>query len=208
MRVEIDGQWEAKDFVDFYESVHTLYSAFAVVSIEQESEYEVERLYREFLDFYPPGRMLSRRMRFFLRAQHGVAGGAALVPPGKFRDADDLLEPHEHLIVRRCEYASPGVTDFAGIGQVLGHVKDIILRCIDVCVSRRERQLKNELLKQERDAKALQNVAERIKVLKSLGYSDSHCRQILAEVSPAVAKLEALAERGLIKHAESVENDG
>jgi hypothetical protein len=208
LRIEIDGRWEVRDFVAFYESVHVLYSALAVTFIEQQGDYELERLYRELFELYPSGRKLPRRFRFFLMAQRGLSGATALVPPEKFRDADELLEPHERLIVRRCQYASPGLTDLAGIGQVLGHVKDVVLRCIELCVNRRERQLKNDLLEQERDSKALQNVADRIKILKSLGYSDSHCRQVLAEVSPAVAKLESLVERGMITNAESIENDG
>jgi hypothetical protein len=207
LHVEIDGEWEAKDFVAFYESVHTLYSAFAIVWMEQESSEELERYYEDYLPFYPPGRSrsFSRRLPFFLRAQRDLAG--PLVPPSKFRDAGDLLQPHERLFVRRCNYASPGATDLTGIGQVLGHVKDVIFKCIDLYTGRAERAIKNEILKEDRDAKALQNVATRVSILKSLGYTDAHCRQVVAEVSPAVAKLESLAQRGLLVHVETVEND-
>lgn len=209
LRVNIDGRWSAKDFADFYESVDTLYSLFSLIEIEKESVYEFERFYQEFFHFYPPGLSSPRRFRHFLGIQRGMpAVGNLPIDPFKFKDASALLEAHERLSVRRCEYASPGVTDFSGIGQALGHVKDVVLKCIDVWVGRRERQLKNELLEHQRDAEALKNVRERLSVLKELGYSDSHCRQILAEVSPAVAKLEALAQRGQITNAFDIENDG
>ena len=38
-----------------------------------------------------------------------------------------LLEPEERLKVRCISYASPGATDLAGIGTVIGHIKDFIL---------------------------------------------------------------------------------
>ena len=209
LRVEIAGRWNAKDFSEFYDSMNTLYSLFSLIEIEQQSSYEFERLSREFFDFYPPGRSSPRRFRYYLGAQRALAGGGYVpIDPAKFRDATTLLEDDEQLAVRRCEYASPGVTDFAGMGQALGHVKDIVLKCIDVWVGRRERELKNEILEHQRDAEALKNVRERLSILKSLGYSETHCRQILAEVSPAVAKLEALTQRGLITNASDIENDG
>ncbi len=209
LRVEIAGRWSAKDFAEFYGSVNALYSLFALIEIEQESAYEYERLYREFLDYYPPALSSPRRSRYFLGVQRALTGmGHSPIDPSKFRDAASLLEEEELLAVRRCEYASPGATDFTGLGQALGHVKDVVLKCVDVFVGRRKRELENALLEEQRDAEALKNVRERINILKSLGYSDTQCRQILAEVSPAVAKLEALAQRGLITNASDVEADG
>ena len=208
LRIEISGRWSAKDFADFYESIDVVYSVFAIVSVEQDSAREFERFYREFIDFYP-GPKMPRRYRYFLSMQRSL-GGAVHTPidPSKFRDAAALLDDDEKLIVLRCEYASPGATDFTGIGQALGHVKEVLLKCVDVWVDRDERTIRNQILEQERDAAALKNVRERLAVLKELRYSDSQCRQILAEVSPAVAKLEALAQRGLIANASTSQNDG
>ena len=208
LRIEIAGRWSAKDFSEFYESIDALYSLFAVVFIEQESAREFERFYRDFLEFYP-GPKMPRRYRYFLGMQQVLGGGVRTqIDASKFRDASALLEANERLTVRRCEYASLGLTDLAGIGEALGHVKEIIIKCIDVFVTRKERQLKNNILEQEVEAAALKNVREKISILKELGYSDTQCRQILAEVSPAVAKLEALAQRGLITNAVNTENDG
>lgn len=208
LRIEIAGRWSAKDFADYYESLDALYSLFAVVTIEQDSAHEFERFYRDFLEFYP-GPKMPRRYRYFLGMQRGLGGmGHTPIDASKFRDAAALLDADERLSVRRCEYASPGATDFTGIGQALGHLKDVVLKCIDVWVNHDERKIKNQILEQERDAAALKNVRERLSVLKELGYSDSQCRQILAEVSPAVAKLEALAQRGLITNASTPQNNG
>jgi hypothetical protein len=208
LRIEIAGRWSAKDFAEFYDSIDALYSLFAVVSVEEESAREFERFYRDFIEYYP-GPKMPRRYRYFLGMQRGLGGvGHTPIDASKFRDAAALLDADERLTVRRCEYASPGATDFTGIGQALGHVKDVVLKCIDILVNRRERHLKNSILEEDLDAAALRNVRERLSILKELGYSDTHCRQILAEVSPAVAKLEALAQRGLITNAVSTENDG
>mgnify|MGYP000993722370 FL=1 len=153
LRIEIAGRWSAKDFAEFYESIDTLYSLFAVVSVEQESAREFERFYRDFLNFYGPGPKMPRRYRYFLGMQRGLGGiGHTPIDPTKFRDAAALLDADERLIVRRCEYASPGATDFTGIGQALGHVKDVVLKCIDIWINRRERNFKNNILEQDFDA--------------------------------------------------------
>jgi hypothetical protein len=206
LRINVAGRWTARDFADFYESIDTLYCVFAVVSIEVDSARELDGYYREFFDFYP-GPKSSRRYRYLLGSGRGGPGGHAPLDPAIFRNAA-FLDPDERIGVRRCEYASPGVTDFTGIGQALGHLKDLVLKCIDVRVSQDERALRNQILEHERDAAALKNVRERLAILRDLGYADSQCRQILAETSPAVAKLESLAQRGLITDASNVENDG
>ena len=143
-----------------------------------------------------------------LERQRYTGFGYGPIDISRFRDASELLENSEKLKVRRCEYASPGATDFTGIGQALGHLKDLILKCIDARLTRNERNIKNEILEHERDSAALKNLQARLSILKELGYSRSQIRKILMEASPALAKLESLAQHGLITDASTLDTDG
>lgn len=211
LHVQIEGDWSALDFADYFAALNHTHNVFALVEVERRSAREMERFYRDAFEFGPKEFRYAPRF-MFLRGVHGLGypGGTfgGLLDPSAYRDPAALLEPDERLSVRRCHYASPGATDFTGLGQALGHVKDIILKCVDVCTTRRERNLKNDILEQQRDGEVLKNVKERLSILKSLGYTDSQCRQVLAEVSPAVAKLEDLARRGLVINASSQDGDG
>jgi|GEM_PF-2299487 len=207
LRIKIDGNWTAKDFINFYQSIHTLYSILAVIAIEVESADEMERYYLEYLDFYPY-KNIQRRMEFFLRNQRTFGIPTPHIPLTQFRDADDLLDLSEQLHVRRCTYASPGITDFTGLGTALGHLKDFVLQCKKSREQEPERLAKVRILQQQEDSLKLDNIAKTIDLLERVGYSKAERRQILADAIPAVRKLERLAVQGKITHAENIDNDG
>ena len=209
LRIEIAGVWTAKDFANFYKSINDIYSIFVVILIEIESAKDFNMQYIQFLTHESSHGRIDRKMYYELLERQRYTGfGYGPIDISRFRDASELLENSEKLKVRRCEYASPGATDFTGIGQALGHLKDLILKCIDARLTRNERNIKNEILEHERDSAALKNLQARLSILKELGYSRSQIRKILMEASPALAKLESLAQHGLITDASTLDTDG
>lgn len=97
-----------------------------------------------------------------------------------------------HLRVVRIQYASPGVQDLAGIGVIVGHVKDLVLRLIDLAASRKERRLKNERLE-------IDNLSERIKIAKEVGYTDKEIRNMLGWAKKRQKTIYYLIEDGKIR---------
>ncbi len=110
-------------------------------------------------------------------------------------------------MVRCCTYASPGVTDFTGLGQALGHLKDVIIKLIDVKTASRERNIRNQILEEELQATALRSVREKIAILKELGYTEADLRSIVAALSPSVLTLEKFVDRGMITSAQIQDNN-
>lgn len=66
------------------------------------------------------------------------------------------------LVVTRCTFASPGVTDLAGIGQVLGHLRDIVSSILTYSAKKRERQLNEALLSEQLLTAKISNIASQI----------------------------------------------
>ncbi len=199
VRFHINGNWTAQDFTEYFASLNHIYSVLAVVEIERESAREWERHLEDF-DF-----MLHKMMRTSKRFRHWLTFQRSLTPgPLHLLDASDLersfavLESGERLQVRRLQFASPGNTDLSGLGQAMGHVKDIVIKLIDVQVCSNERKIKNEILEEERRSAALRNLREQIAILKDLGYSESEVRAIVASSNPAIEKLLSLINRGLL----------
>ena len=94
-----------------------------------------------------------------------------------------------------------GLTDFAGVAATLGHVKDLLVKIIDLFATRRDRQLNTGLLEEQLRAAQLKNVREQLALLEHAGFSQLQRKAILLELTPAIDGLEGLAERGLITHA-------
>lgn len=111
------------------------------------------------------------------------------------------------LVVTRCTFASPGITDLAGIGQVLGHLKDIVSSILTFFAKRRERHLNEALLSEQLVAAKISNIASQIALLKSVGYSDYQCRRLLEEVDPVVQVLGGLAKSERLISVATVEHD-
>ncbi|MDR7555726.1 MAG: hypothetical protein QN157_08970 [Armatimonadota bacterium] len=93
-----------------------------------------------------------------------------------------LLEPEERLAVRRINYASPGATDLAGIGTVVGHIKDFILKLIERRDSRRRRELDEERAALENERIRLENVKSFVALARDLGYSETDLRHLIRYV--------------------------
>jgi hypothetical protein len=206
-RVEIAGDWSAEDFASFFSSIAYVYSLFAVISIEREGEKDIDPYLSDYPWLYPygplPGRARRRLARLFVRAQRG---SAPLSDSEFLKNPSVALTPEEHLRVKRCEYASPGGIDLAGIGQTVGHVKDFILKMVELRTTARERQLKDQILEQDLKAAALRNLREEIAVLKDLGYSEAEVRKIVTASRPAVEALVNLTERKQITYASELED--
>jgi hypothetical protein len=105
------------------------------------------------------------------------------------------LRPSDRLLVEQIHYGSPGFTDLAGLAQAIGHVKDVLQKCLDLYVARVERTDASKRRQLENDKLAIDLVRQKIEVLKSVGYTDYQCRQLLVELAPSVASLEQLAQR-------------
>lgn len=111
------------------------------------------------------------------------------------------------LVVTKCSFASPGITDLAGIGQVLGHLKDIVSSILTYSTKKRERDLNEALMSEQLIAAKITNISSQIALLKSVGYSDYQCRRLLEEVDPVVQILGRLAESEKLISVGTIERD-
>lgn len=199
LRFHIDGAWSAQDFADYFASVNYVYSVLAVVNIERDSAREWEHHLEEFDFMFHKMLSSSKMFRHWLAFQRSVTPG-----PLHLLDATNLdrsftvIEDSERLKVRRLQFASPGHTDLSGIGQAMGHVKDIVSKLIDIRVNSKERKLNNEILEEECRSAALRNLREQISILKELGYTEAEVRAIVASSNPSLEKLSQFANCGML----------
>ena len=219
--VQISGNWSAADFSFFFDACRRLYLSLIVPAAIQSA---IAKRAATLGDPAAPGEVpqlnLTVATRFSDREVMQVLPEyehtanltdrdlSQLVTQFGLINATDYLLRLDPIRARRVEFASPGVTDLAGIAQGLAHVKDLVVKCIDVHTSKRERELRNSILEQQLESEVLKNVRAKLEVLQSLGLPESVCIQAIADVLPAVATIQRLVERQQITGATEVERDG
>jgi hypothetical protein len=119
-------------------------------------------------------------------AQYMWGGGIPLESMELARLSQNLL-PKGTLEVRRVMYSSPGMTDLAGVGSIIGHIKDIILRIIEWRIQRDERELnnkkrilENEHAQAELSRIRIENAQKLVEIAKQCGYSEAELRKMVA----------------------------
>jgi uncharacterized membrane-anchored protein YhcB (DUF1043 family) len=142
---------------------------------------------------YPPPRVISPAIHLLI------------INPADPTEALRFLEPDEQLHVERIQFASPGFTDLAGLGTIVGHVTDFLFRLIELCTTGKRRQLEdekreleNEQTELENQKKRIENVRQFVSVARELGYTNADMRPIIRTISDKQAKLLPLIEQGKI----------
>ncbi len=84
--------------------------------------------------------------------------------------------------VRAIQYGSPGLKDLAGIGEVIGHIKDILFRIIDHYSERKKRKIKEQKMELENRKLFLENTKTLIDLVRANGYSEAEVKDSLEKI--------------------------
>jgi hypothetical protein len=196
MRLELDGNWSAEEMGHALLCLSELYNLRLFLELLREETHDYERYYFEVIG---PGRRWGWRKRLSPRGFGPLAFG---FPPGlpaiwnerEFVNLRELIRPEEGLDIRRIRYASPGSADLVGIGAVVGHVKEFVLRLIERRDFRRQRELSDEKAELENERIRVENARSFVALAREVGYSDSEFRQIVALVDGRQEPLARLIE--------------
>src|SRR6185295_12609251 len=123
----IAGQWTADEMATSFRSLHDLYNLRLVLQIVEEDERELDKYYFRMMEMMPSPRRLRRGYPFLPFLLSGM------LPYSSVRaNADDLeqlvkaIYPGEELRVRRIEFASPGLKDLVGLGEIVKQLRQFV----------------------------------------------------------------------------------
>lgn len=211
LRLEIEGQWSASEFGQALMSISNLYDLRLFLEMLREDEQDWERFYDEMIHFPPFRQRWKNRRRYF-----GAVPWMAGLPGSTLPLLDDsqlsrislLIEPAERLEVRRIRYSSPGVADLAGIGTVVGHLKDFIVRLIERHNSKRQRELGDERAALENDRIRLENARNFVALGRDLGYSETDLRRLVVHVDEKQETVIRLIDQQKLRSASTETKEG
>jgi hypothetical protein len=214
LRIEIDGTWMASEFATAFRSLNDLYSIRAVLQFEREALFEFEDLAWDFPHPPPSVRRIASLMRRRLAGAAFPYGLPPVIDVQKPRAAFDLLEPNERLFVRRIRFESPGFKDLVGLGEIVGHLKDFMLRLIQMFLERPQRRLENAGRRLDNERRELENEGKRIENAKSFvelartcGYTKADVRKLVSWVDGRQALLVPLIDSGKITNVQLLSED-
>jgi HAMP domain-containing protein len=209
LRLGIDGRWEAREFAQSLSALDRLYTVRFGLAVELEELRDMRDLYMEFP--FPP----------FVRSSKHFRRWAKLLPPAFLRSElatqatgqkrlalwDELFEPQERLTVKRVIYGSPGVKDVAGIGEIIGHLKDLLVRIIELWSTGRQRNLENERRELENEQLQIQIAKDYVGLAREIGYSNREIRQLVASVVREQRPLIQLVAAGKVTSADTIDDE-
>lgn len=171
---KIDGEWSIVDFNHFFEDLNTLYRLLI----------EIDNI--DFIDY----QLSNKKSRIpltenFIRIndhyyRRVFESYSILTPSLRYKkptyNSFRIISSQFNLNVKEIKFASPGFTDFSGIGKVI----DSLFELIKYYIPNAESKIRKEILKEDLLSKRIEN-------LKSMGYSNVD-----------IQKYEALTEISLI----------
>jgi hypothetical protein len=197
MRCKIEGSWTTKDMIESLSSFRDLYNIRLGLQVVAEDSRDLEEIFYELQHFPPFRKRLKRRRLHPLLIDTLLSGyGIGVVDPSRLQT---LVLPHEELKVRRIEYASPGFKDLAGLGDIVGHVKDFTLELIKHFSTRTNRNLKDEEQEIHNQALRIQNARSFVALAKECGFEDAEMRKLVLGVDSKQGPLIQLIENGKIQ---------
>lgn len=110
--------------------------------------------------------------------------------------------PQAELEVCQIHYSSPGFTDLGGIGTVIGHLKDFLLRLIDYRVQARRRNLEDETIMLKNVQLRIENARQFLELAKNNGYTEEEIKKLIPPVVQAQETLVRLVSDGRIQAVE------
>lgn len=183
LRIEMEGRWYAEELGSAACAISDLYDLRFVLELMSEDQRDWEHFFDEAMHFPPFRRQWKRKlMRQQLMLGPFLPLSSAHFDVSQLSRLCEYLEPDERLEVRRLNYASPGVSDLAGIGVIVGHVKDFVFKLIDRHDTRRLRELNDERTAVEIERLRIENARSFVALGRELGFSESEMRKLAAHV--------------------------
>jgi len=210
MRLDIEGRWSTHELGQVLLSVTDLYNLRLVLEVLQDDWRDLDEMWHEMMHFPPFRRRWKRR-------------SGPMPPPFMFNaypwmptlpgDSADLLRmarvvyPGEALEIRRIRYESPGITDIAGIGVIVGHVKDFILRIFEYRSQRQQRDLDSSHREAEITAMRIENARNLVSLAEQCGYDRSELRKLVGFVDTKQEVIIQVVDQAKLMGARLLESD-
>ncbi|MCW1149130.1 hypothetical protein [Flavobacterium lacisediminis] len=193
LRIYVDGKWNSTEFSNLFESFSLLYQLLIELDKIQtdESQYYLNvpdsQLSKSLLNI---NGQLYKKLNFPEAYENEKKFEGMFMSPLQYLSELER-EVIEDLEIKEIKYASPGFTDFAGIGKIIEQLFNIL----KYYFPNKNERLQNQILQQDLVSKKISN-------LQILGYSKKDLRKLSDTRNNAILNLKQLELEDKIKNFE------
>jgi hypothetical protein len=112
--------------------------------------------------------------------------------------------PHT-VEVRRIRFESPGLVDFGGFGKVAGHIKDLIVKVIDVAIYAGDRDITRQLAMQKVVSARIKNAEKILDLADKVGLDQDTKARLLMDLIRTGDRLNELTRRKQLGKIETID---
>lgn len=198
IRFYIDGDWTVNDQIEFLTIIQNLYDYYSYFHLLTNSgsnnlktlaiAYIQKKIFGESAHFYKIGDAYK-----IFRVE--------VVDTTKVYEdrLDKYIEP---LKIIELKYASPGFQDIGGLGAIVGHVKEMLFKIIEIYENKNKRKLEEKKAEIENHILELKRNQEYVELLKKTGFSEEEIRKMLLHEIDNTGKLLEYVDKGQLKGIE------
>ena len=168
LKIKIDKSWSSSDFSNLFDSLTILYQLF--IEIDSIDKINVQ-IYGEVAksnlkeDLFNINGELFKRLKYSSTFKNEEQFNPKYFF-GSILLASQQTTPRPDLKVSKIQFASPGFSDFVGVGKIVEQIFELI----KYYFPNKKGKVENELLSQDLISKKIQN-------LRALGYSEQELKK-------------------------------
>jgi len=186
LTINIQGNWIITEFIGFFESLNTLYRL--IIEIDN-IEYIDVQLSNAKSKIPLTNDYLRVNNYYYKRVKHSNFYTSQFSKyKNPFPEGIDFQSEHLNLYVDKIKFASPGFTDFVGIGKIM----EILFEFIKYYFPNKEGKLKRRLMEEDLISKRIEN-------LNKIRYSSLELEKYEAIKNSAVSNITELIYQEKIK---------
>lgn len=197
LRINLDGEWTSAEFSNLFESLTFLYQlVFEIESIELQESQNYAQIPKSDISksVLNVNGELYKKLNLPLIYENEKSFEGPIFNRISLR-ADQINKDFmEDLVIKEIKYASPGFTDFVGLGKIVEQVFNLIKyyfpnekQKIDII----RQNIENGILEEELISKKMQN-------LKNIGYSKREIRKYYDTRNNVILNLKKLESENKI----------
>lgn len=172
LRIKIDGKWTSSQFSNLFESLSFLYQLLS--EMDKIEVYE-SQLYGKMPESHISSSLININGELFKKLNFPLSYENSKdferISPFSFEYLSYSNYKRvffDDLYIKEIKYASPGFTDFVGVGKIIEQIFSIL----KYYFPNKKEKLENEILEQEL-------ITKKIKTLELMGYSRKEIRKYL-----------------------------
>lgn len=201
IRININGKWSNVEFINLLTALQNIYELYIISN-------EIAKY--DSIDNFYSGNTDKNSLAITILEKNFMNADVTMIDLKSnkmniYTDSNSFrlrFTIEDELTILKLKFSSPGFADLGGLGAAIGHIKELIIRLIDLYENRKIKQLEFEKLQIENDLLKIDKAQKVVSLLREIGYPESKIIKILETEDKSIQTLAQFVDNGKIENVE------